>query len=112
MHGGLQLLRVWVSEMTSEDFIHTPFTEDQIASLNAYQKCRAHHPYTCGTDGCHDPVRPGASVLRATREGWVCDVCGKWHQNWAHGFSADWEWKKTLDKMVEMDPNLKNLFKC
>jgi len=93
------------------DFVKVPWTDDQVESLNAYQKCRHWHPYTCGTDGCHDKGgRPGATVLRATREGWVCDVCGKWHQDWAHGWTANWEWRDILKKMIKADPNLKMIY--
>ena len=96
----------------SADIIRAPWTEDQVASLNAYQKCRAYHPYTCGAEGCHDPVRSHSSgVLRATRDGWVCDICEKWHQDWAHKFTTDWSWRDTINNLIELDPMIKTIYK-
>ena len=61
-----------------------PWTDDEVASLNAYQACDHVHPFTAD-DG---------DVLVATRDGWIHpvfddEVC----QRWAHKFMADWSWK-------------------
>jgi hypothetical protein len=64
--------------------VRVPFTNDQVASLNAYQAAGSAHPFTCGTDGCRE-------VLRAERDGWCCPRCG-YSQDWAHVFMADWSW--------------------
>jgi ribosomal protein S27AE len=64
--------------------IKAPFTEDQVASLNAYQKSEFVHPFTC-VCGDHIP-------LVATKDGWICNKCA-YTQKWAHDFMADWAWK-------------------
>jgi hypothetical protein len=66
--------------------VSVPFSDDQVASLNAYQAAASGHPFTCGTDGCRE-------VLRAERDGWRCPRCGYW-QGWAHAFMADWSWRR------------------
>jgi len=74
------------------DIIKAPFTDDQIASLNAYQKSLHVHPYTCGNDhmGVHFTVDD--RILIADLFGWHCPKCS-YLQDWAHVFSADWSWK-------------------
>jgi hypothetical protein len=68
--------------------VSVPFTDDQVASLNAYQEAESCHPFTCGTDGCQ-------AVLRAERDGWRCPSCDC-RQGWAHRFMADWSWRRPL----------------
>lgn len=58
------------------------FTDDQVESLNAYQDARVFHPFTC----CGLP-------MRATTDGFTCSDCLR-VQDWAHGFMADWSWKR------------------
>jgi len=65
--------------------VNVPFNDEQVKSLNAYQKS-TYHPYTCGGKNCR-------GILVATTNGWVCNNCG-YLQDWAHTFSADWSWKK------------------
>ena len=65
--------------------IQSPFTVEQVESLNGYQKAGPFHPFTCGTDSCrHD--------LIATEEGWVCPECD-YTQCWAHDFMANNSWQ-------------------
>ncbi len=66
--------------------VYAPFTEDQVASINAYQKSGVFHPFTCGCGDCR-------AVLRANTHGMVCDACHGWTQKWVHKFMADWSWK-------------------
>jgi hypothetical protein len=66
--------------------IQAPFTEGQVASLNAYQRCGQLHEFTCGK--CK-------AMLVANRDGWTCQ-CGQWRQTWAHDFMCDWSWKTML----------------
>jgi hypothetical protein len=61
------------------------FTEDQVASINGYQRCGRWHPFTCGAD--HE----GERVLIATAAGMRCPTCD-YQQDWAHKFMADWSW--------------------
>ena len=63
-----------------------PWTEDEVASLNAYQESPHHHPFTSMAGG----------TLFATKEGWVEQERsgkGKVVQDWAHEWMADWTWR-------------------
>jgi hypothetical protein len=62
------------------------WTDDQVASLNAYQAAGYFHPFTYG-DGA-DKVD-----LIATPEGWRAKADGPVVQTWAHSFMLDWSWK-------------------
>ena len=66
-----------------------PFTEEQINSLNGFQKEAKWHPFTCGTDKC------GADLI-AVKEGWICPRCD-YTQDWAHDSMADDSWRKHAD---------------
>lgn len=66
-----------------------PFTPDQVASLNGFQKCGAFHPFTCGRAVC-----TGVGPLLAEEAGWRCTNCG-YAQNWAHEFMADGSWRES-----------------
>lgn len=74
--------------------LETPWTDDQVISLNAYQHCEWHHPFTCGE---REPDNT-PHVLVATNEGWHCPKCmargKKYAQNWCHAFMADWSWNR------------------
>jgi hypothetical protein len=72
--------------------LETPWNDDQVMSLNAYQACEWCHPFTCGE---RDPdAEP--HILVATREGWYCPKCvakgEEYVQTWCHAFMADWSW--------------------
>jgi len=60
--------------------ITTPFSDEAVANLNAWQQSGEIHPFTCGNPKCR-------AVLAATKDGWVCPIpgCG-YTQNWAHDF--------------------------
>ena len=66
------------------------FTDDQVASLNAFQEAGNFHPFTCGNPKCR---RESGGELVATREGWHCPSCD-YRQDWAHGFMLDWSWRE------------------
>ena len=68
--------------------VFAPWSQDQVNSLNAFQRSKKVHPYTCGGDGCRE-------VLVATQGGWVCSKC-EYTQNHATDFTANWVWKKAL----------------
>lgn len=55
--------------------IHTPWSQEQVDALNAYQHNGRFHPYTCPNP---HPTR----VLFATLDGWVCPHCA-YTQGWA-----------------------------
>lgn len=74
--------------------MQAPWDDDQVMSLNAYQACQWHHPFTCGQrepDGT-------AHVLVAGREGWSCPRCDagvkQYRQTWCHDWMADWSWNR------------------
>lgn len=58
-----------------------PWTPNQVASLNAYQRCGYRHPFTC---------QCGAEFV-ANRNGWECPNCTN-VQGWAHAYMTDWRW--------------------
>lgn len=58
------------------------WTQDQVDSLNAFQRAGVMHPFTCG-------ICRGDLVAR--QEGWYCPN-DTYTQDWAHGFMMDWSW--------------------
>jgi hypothetical protein len=71
------------------DKIFAPFTDEQVAALNCYQKYGDFHPFTCCShEGCQRATREDRGILIASNEGWKCP-CGKWEQTWAHSFMAN-----------------------
>ena len=52
------------------NMIKAPWTPEQVAALNAYQKRREFHPYTCGNDRTDEKHRDGEGMLVATEQGW------------------------------------------
>lgn len=76
--------------------IRAPFTDEQVASLNAYQKSGVFHDFTCGDE------HAGERSLIATREGWICPTC-EYTQVWAWLWMADctWEQFKWFDRTSE-----------
>ncbi len=69
------------------DKIVPPWTSEQVAALNSYQRAGRFHPFTCGNRDENRRRHRKHPVLRATRVGWVCDACG-YRQTWAHAFMA------------------------
>jgi hypothetical protein len=69
--------------------IKAPFTPPIVVELNRYQH-GFWHPFTCGNNR-HDTAHTEYAnkhggdfgALVATRNGWVCPVCG-YRQDWAH----------------------------
>lgn len=57
--------------------LKAPWTPDQVAALNRFQKSGFVHEFTCGND--HE----GDRVLVAHSDGWHCPSCS-YVQNWAH----------------------------
>ena len=68
------------------------FTEEQVKSLNEYQKNGFMHPFTCGGRRTDEKHLDGEGLLVATVDGWICPYCD-YTQDWAHGFMMDWSWK-------------------
>lgn len=101
-----------------EEKIQAPFTDDQVKSLNEYQRSRVFHPFTCpkehlswfagakavaeqtviedelGDEALVHLVHATHIRLAATNEGWFCpgDLCD-YTQDWAWAGMADGSWK-------------------
>jgi hypothetical protein len=61
--------------------VRAPWTDEQVAILNAHQARDDVHPYTC--ENWHgEPVE--RRNLVATNDGWICRHC-TYTQKWAHG---------------------------
>ena len=68
-----------------------PWTDEQVAGLNAWQACGYLHPFTCGSGDRMDAKHRAVQAKRggdygqlvATPEGWLCPACG-YRQTWAH----------------------------
>lgn len=67
-------------------YVHAPWNDDQVASLNAYQESGVFHPFTCGSG--EEQVD-----LTATHDGWIARKSGPVVQTWAHKWMADWSWR-------------------
>jgi len=88
------------------DRSEAPWTDEQVASLNAYQKAGYVHPFTSSPRPCdcggsselgmqHAETcnrSEGGIDLIATKDGWVEWLGGPVVQNWAHKFMTDWSW--------------------
>lgn len=66
--------------------IEAPFTDDQVASINAFQQSGLMHEFTCTTR------HQAGSALFATREGMRCPGCD-YLQTWVHTYMANGDWK-------------------
>jgi hypothetical protein len=74
-------------------FVKAPFTEEQVASLQAFQGAEEFHPFTCSCTICTD--HSSGPVLVATKAGFRCPQARcSYKQDWAHAWMADWSWKK------------------
>lgn len=71
------------------DIIEPPWTPEQIAGLDKYQREGYFHPYTCPNrgDGAHRNRGLDLGTLVPTPNGWVCLDC-PYQQKWAHAFSV------------------------
>lgn len=80
--------------MPDANTIVAPWTDEQVETLNAFQRSGFFHPFTCGErDERHQQYREtngdrDDGLLVAYNDGWRCPVCD-WRQNWAHSFMAD-----------------------
>ena len=69
--------------------IKTPWTKEQVDSLNEYQRRGGFHPFTCGY---------ASHTLTATGKGWVCEECARigreYKQDWCWAWMADGTWQR------------------
>lgn len=49
--------------------------QKRLDELNASQKSRQFHPYTCGFNRTDEYHLDGEGILVATEEGWMCPYC-------------------------------------
>ena len=63
------------------DKIRPPWTPEQVAALNEFQRRGGMHPFTC--------VCNSNKILLATGKGWLCPSGCGYTQDWAHAFMAD-----------------------
>lgn len=61
--------------------VHAPWTDEQVNSINRYQKIGIPHPLTCAAPGCTSTD----CILVAKHDGMHCE-CGQWKQDWVHDF--------------------------
>lgn len=66
-----------------------PWTPEQVASLNDFQRWRGMHPFTCAHRGAVPHQR---DVLIAVKNGWLCPDCD-YTQYWAHEWMVDGTWR-------------------
>jgi hypothetical protein len=70
--------------------VETPWTPEQVESLNAFQSAGTMHPFTCGDSDCR--AATGGEAMLATPSGWACRRC-TYRQYWAHACMTDWSWQ-------------------
>jgi hypothetical protein len=70
------------------DQIRAPWTPEQVAALNQFQREGGMHPFTCVDQG--GPWHARNVPLEATASGWECpSLHCHYRQDWAHAFMAD-----------------------
>ncbi|KAB2976015.1 hypothetical protein F8R89_30885 [Streptomyces sp. SS1-1] len=70
-----------------------PWTPEQVAALNRFQREGGMHPFTCGAEHATGQ----SPVLVATNGGWVCpDPQCVYRQDWAHAFMTERSMSITL----------------
>lgn len=70
------------------------WTDDQVASLNAFQQSGYLHPFTCGSGQRTDAKHlDGEGLLVATPHGWICPYCD-YTQTSCFAWMANWEWQQ------------------
>lgn len=63
----------------------SPWTDEEVDSINAWQESNAVHPFTCP---CDHPETDDHVSLVATEASLFCPECD-YEQNWVHGFMVD-----------------------
>lgn len=77
--------------MENPDLSYASWTAEEVDNLNRFQNSSKWHPFTCGlwemTRKTSKEDCPGQLV--ATISGWICPICKRYTQNWAHKFMVD-----------------------
>lgn len=79
------------------DKVYAPFDEEQVKSINSFQREGMMHPFTCGSISEHD----GEDILIAFVDGLYCPMCD-YTQDWVHDFMANGTWKKTNNLLTDL----------
>lgn len=65
------------------DIVKAPWTDEQVANLNRWQKCGYVHEFTCPKDHAAEAGHHATVALYAHHSGWICPLCD-YRQDWAH----------------------------
>ncbi len=79
----------WFSNENSSTYKSPPWTEDQVKSLEEYQRCSLFIEYACSK----------GHLLVPTKKGWLCKECSednKLVSRLAGMTALDWTWKRKL----------------
>lgn len=71
------------------------FTEEEVKSINEYQRSGAFHPFTCGGNRTDEKHLDGEGILVATSDGLICPYCD-YRQDWVHSWMKNNIWKISL----------------
>lgn len=93
--------------------ITSPWSAEQVADLNAYQRSGRFRPFTCGEDRSDDTHRtyaaenddPDLGLLVAHADGWRCPACS-YRQAWAWAGMATPEYASPVtpaDRLIRTD---------
>lgn len=100
--------------MTNEALVcRAPWTDDQVASLQGFQREGYWHQFTCGNKLPPRPDHPYdldprwgrrcGEDLVAEADGWHCpneaDHLESGRQDWAWRWMADWSWRRITEAM-------------
>jgi len=89
VRGADEVERMRARRRSTDEPVQAPWTADQVASLNTYQRAGVMHPFTGERQANGDET-----ILIATTEGWITAVGGPVVQTWAHSWMADWSWRR------------------
>lgn len=77
--------------------VAAPWSDDQVASLNAFQRAPNWHEFTC-------PRCRTALVATLAHTGWRCPI-DDYTQNWALEFMTNWKWLEVTKDVLLPEVN-------
>jgi hypothetical protein len=78
--------------MKNSDITPSPWSDEEVKSLNECQQFGYCHSFTCGGENCNNN-------LIATNNGWMCKNCD-YTQNWAYKWMTNFDWK-TANQLID-----------
>lgn len=88
--------------------ITIPWTDEQVAALNGFQRANVFHPFTCEYRSDHNMADGG--ILIATTGGFVCPYPScEYTQHWAHELMADPHWIECRGGIYHTMANVKGV---